>query len=1338
MTPPAPAVGPKMTTPPAAVHSAPPSVVRTLAPVLQSLPEVPYTDASPPQSKLALADVIRGLPTETRTAVGDTVLIAQLTETADRCGLPHDRIAEVLAQTRTNGVYDPSKLFGRYADLLTPEELDTRFRQLLLMHPELRNEFFGDNYRSILGQGIPQLGVSIVGLLGFEKVADLVGIRDPSARFAFIIGGAHAMHPLLATTGDAARTAYRQLVRGKFITHAYATEKEIIAFTRTNSLGSTMWQIAKGHMGIEGKTLAEKMGSVLQGVGRCAASPMSMGRDILWSRLWTSLLGGNNTRTVDGIEVPTENRVAQVVGFLGFFTEQVANMLTKGAYGAWIESPSLSARLLRGAGWAQAIGFSADLSALFSNWITFGDGSRAAAAQQFRIGDLAFGSAENPFAGGLVGLLRWAGLGRGFIDNLASADNPVMNEVLQLLTFRSAPEHVEWSATFIASLVREQDAARIGQHVDQFRALMWGLVIWGDVAADALREQAGGSGMTFEKLAAQYRQGFLDRVDTPAALRSYRTDHDGRISYYNFVRAFESLRNFPIAARIADFFDEDFREENLGSSDLTSGMRVLAEDGWAQLVRFVAGDHGLSTILERRNINFYRQALAADIALASAKFDHEYQPSPQSAMTVASAAATARQWADLAKEVHRLEAGGLLTADAQYYRALGEVTRTIATQGEESQRTGVQRWLRQRMTQLLDPTLPAATRQRLITELKVVNPNVFFAYNSLEARQASQLMAHAPLSSQPIQPTLDSPARTAMKEAANFWIEQGSYDLYLDVHAQVATLGGGFPDAHSLALATLKTHAALNAQKYLNRVTDRIAFLEAAQKAGESANYDWGGDHCVARLPGDPCAGRRSLVADLEHARQERTALLEKEAVKRHPVLADTSRFFRYAADAARWSPGSIVLPAGIDPATGEPDDWGPYVRAFVEPHLERNAKDEAQLGLLEQKPGYHYADRWAPYRTAKLRQYHATATEIGKTMARWVVEAKVLGQDPQTYIDRQLAAPTGRNTRALMQQQIVREKLAEFDWGNGYHASTLFGAHGAVTHYPDLFDWVERNSPHQHHELSTRVLNVVGQWYGEAIAHGVEDPTTVQSLLEDRLNTPAAQSVRRLIGELVRVEAQPGRHPQLGAFTVDANTGKVSVRWSALRHVLTMKGLRPYHDANTPSYLHANVQHHLEVTKDLLQIAERAYAAADPTQQATIRPQLDELRGVRDRLQAWLDRPAKMAALYRGNTAVLEDKFVAAWNNATRSGAVDVADRRAHIAAYLKTPDAALVVLMMRQQLDLLNEPGVSGTARAMYNARGEIIDWDRFERWIRATGRVTQPPAPVEFKYARPGFKM
>lgn len=1119
-----------------------------------TLPPPPATPAkSPTASSPLLLDpktVHAHTPAALRQAVGEHVLSHELQGLAARCGLPIERVAEVLPSMHKGARYDPTRMYDRYAALLTPGQLDTNFRHLLHQHPELRSHFFGQTHKALLGHGAPALGASIVGILGFEKVADLLNIRDPAARFAFIVGGLHLAHPLLANAGDAARAGYRQLLTGHFIVHADVVDDGVRVFTRkgafSRGLGNTLWQIGSRGLAPEGATLLAKIGNGLRGAAASVVTaPMTMGRGLLASRLWSWLLGDNRTRTVDGVAVPGNNRVGYWAGFLGFFTEDIANMVSKGAASAWLESGAVLAKWCRGAGVVAGVGFAADVSAMASNWVTYGDGSRAAGAAQHRIGELVYGRADSLWnsltKGGLVGALRWAGLGKGVLDQAATtSDSPLGWALARANVALGLVDHVEWTGAAIAQLAGQHDAITVVQQAEKVKALFRQLFTTDNAT-------------TFEELATKYRHGFLDRALPPALLAGYQPPHDKRFSFYSIIRFFEAFRHYPVAARLADCFDEEFRNLPFGSDKLRAGMPVLAPDGWQRLAEFVLGKEATAATLAERNIAFYERVILTDLTLAAARFDYAYLPSPPIEEVLSRAERAAQELAVLSKDSNKLDGDHYVTADENYYRALGRLSQIIASEGDDEARRSIQLWLRDRMTRLLDPGLSATLRGRFATELTVAGPSLHFGRESQEARQAATLIAEARRAkSSPSDAS--KPAQRALRESKAHWLTQGAYSLYLDIQTQTALGEGRVASPADLGIAAWQSHAALTTAQQIDDATDRLAFLESVHAEGNMAAYDWGTDGCATRLPGDPCAGRRSLLSDIDEARDARTRLLQDPRLPRHAALGHTARFFQYAADFA--TAAGDILPTGLDPHSGFPQGAA-EVYQLASPWLAQNQRRESELDTMSRTPGLHYPDRWSAYRAAKHAQYIAEGQTIGRTVAQWIIDAILAERPVQAHIAERLTSPAGLRLRQAMQRQIIRTKLGELPPQTAI-APVLFDAHGDILDYDRVIRWVQYDSPHLHHELTGRILPVLAQWSAEAVADGATTDEAVHQALTEHVAAPEAAPVRALIDTVIAIEKIPGRHPQLALFHRDSSTGDITIHWDALQARLGTKGMAP------------------------------------------------------------------------------------------------------------------------------------------------------------------------------------
>ncbi len=1176
----------------------------------------------------------------------------------------------------------------------------------------------------------PRIGASFGAMELLAAGAHKIGIDNPAAHFATVVAGVHLAQPFLDTAMDGAYSAIHRLLDGGVAANTDAVAKQTVTALAEETVpkAAIAWGQSLRQFAAKATDIA---GTTMEAIGK---APFHMGRGLMWSKFWESAYRyfADDGSTSDN----AMNTGAERAMLYGFFTEEIMGVMSRGAIGRLLEGAGFAGSVARAVNIAFAIPMAADLLTM-AKYSCMGDEGSAWMVQNHRIGEARYGGS------GVWGLLRVSNMGKTVIDDTVAGHSiftPLADAedwLGQHLTGHLKTEH---TGSYIRDLVARQDGVSARELVTQFRNAVWRLLITPNADPGS-----------FDSLAEAYRMGFLDRVNTLPFLVSYDKTVDGAQSFYTITRAFQMFMQYPAVRAVADFFNEDFRTLPFGHKDLVNGMPVLTPEGWDQLRENLGGDQ---TILAEREVNFFKQALAIEIDAAVADTTSTTDPSAL-AMQKATTA-TYQQWISLAREIHRTDDHGALKANESYYRALGSLSVKIVSSGNPGALSALRTWADQRLAQLKRSDLPLDVRQRLLTELKLINPYVVFGRDSKEVAEFTSLSEHRATQGNglkpvvsiarqgffsrvtPMQPDFDTTARTAFQETAQSWLEQAAHSLTLDIQSQTALPGGAAYSYEALASAATATVTALHNQQRVQTLRERVAHLERVEESPEAVHaYDWGKPGC-ARLPETPCDGsQRVLRSDLFDAQQ---ALAQAETSNQpNPSLRDAMTFLQYAADAQRLAPINLGLPEGLDRISGQPTDAAAVMR-LVQPRLEANTRAEAEIALKAAKPGYYYPDPLSPYRTEKLKAYEETAQQIGRSVARWYVDAIVQGLDPMTTIQERLQSPEGLEIRRHMQKQVIRLQLAPGMFADGYTAATLFDGHGQIKDTATFLQWIQKDASFVYQETADRLGNALGDLYMKAVAEEkLTEPDAMwkamtrqrgnfpglQSFLETSLNTEERQKIAALIRTLHTLESTAGRHPHHGHFHVD-DEGAISVaNMDDLGLWLTMGGMRPGQDANAPSYIEGALRKWHTTAQGLVAAMRQQYAVASKADQTTLLPHLRNAVALELRLSAMMTVRAEREKQYDANTHTLEKQFLQWWSETPSVGLGAKALRWTHIAARLSEPNAAPIRALIRQQRQLQHDYRLEGKAAdRIYTAEGGIADWDRFEAWIEGTGKTPKPP--------------
>ncbi|MBI2343446.1 MAG: hypothetical protein HYV02_03795 [Deltaproteobacteria bacterium] len=996
-----------------------------------------------------------------------TALDRELRSAADTARLPHDRIAEILPLTGPGGRYDPLTIYERYAERIPPDILETRIRALLLDHPEVR-ALLADTVRNYAAEHGPRLAASIGALIGFEKIADLLDIKDPAARFAFIVGSTHVVAPVTNNLADAGRMVWRR-ANGRVITHLGGN----LILTRQHGLGSSLWQVGRRNLTPAGKGILAKFGHGTAGViGTIVGTPFQpkMGRDLLWSRLWTALIPGKNTRVVDGVTVVDTNTwVESTVGLLGFFTEQIADLGTKGAMTRFMASRGLVAVLGRAAGAISGAGFGADILSMTRSWLVYGNAATSYSTFAHTATDQMLGPAAK-FSGSartVLGTFRWAGIGKTFIDDTYAGGTfmtPLVDAGDQIGLWLGWKMEQETRAA-MATHVWYQAANNVKGFLQQLQGGLQAVLIDGE----------DGDG-TEKSWAARIRDGSLERVELPARLQAYDRSVDrAEQNLYNLIRSLETFRIHPAAAAIADLFDEDFRELPFGSPTLEHGMRVIAEGAEERLLAWLGGREA---ILADRRAAFAEAWLRSEIEYADAgRMAQQEEAHAEQTRTTANpeimhyhemASRRRDYFHTLAREAGRAD-GEAIVADAAYYRALGDLSRTIGLGENDAHKRAFRRFASDRLnTVSLSPD--AAVRARARTELTVMNPHLIWGRDDENTRQAARLM-QGPAE-------IDLQAMDALRESVAFWTDRARDELARDLYAQTAASA---PIAYAPVL-------------------------------------------------------------------RERAATETFQMLVRHELDPTITQFFHYAIDDRRAVPEALA--AQLDPPNGR-DRTGTFALLDATTGLPKNATALAQLvaaavdarftadaeaEFMQTRAGDTTPGTPASVATWLEQSYHQNSAALGRILATWYVDAQLAGVDPTQTLEARLHSTEGTTARTLMREQIAIDARGVIDFGDGYHAATLYDAHARVDDWSTLIRWFTLDAPQfLQQEYARRIETAFAEWYTSAIAGNATDDTAIQGYIAAQLTTPEGIAMKTCIARLAHLETEMPEKDRLKVFTVDA-----------------------------------------------------------------------------------------------------------------------------------------------------------------------------------------------------------
>ncbi|GEM_PF-4520270 len=1157
-------------------------------------------------------------PDTTRHEQGVTELDSAFFQVADECGLPHERVAEVLGEIREGGRFDPQTILENARQLLTPEEIQDRFRQYLMEHPEARDLWARQQSGHLWDAGktaFPQLGASIVGMLGFEKLADILHIENPSARFAFVVGGTHIAHPLInkiladpvTALVNAGERALRQSM-GKFVLQVQQGSSGTAVITRDASIRAA-WKFASAETAEAGVTRAQKLfrsvGRVAGETGEAVLNVTKMGPDIALGDFIDGTVGNLLTwanavfsSAPAGEQFFGANSKARgyfhLVATLG--GRPLIDWATKGAVSSWLRSasgetffptpapqtPTAMAReavlgeialtrdtlsfwdltkLTRGAnvftlyGMYEGLKLGLELgSSAYFGAVGWGNGG-ALANEANRIMDarmpLPTGSnwlspitptspraffslfmSESPDSTSDHWALRAANFlpetARGGVRWLLDRDDDLL-----VWAGQRAPEE---TTAAIRTLIRSQDSAAIESGVDALRARF----------RKALVAEAGTNGRIDWTTRAK-NHWFTQFQLAEAALRN--TDLVGTL------RNLYQVRHHAAAADFLKFFNEKIVRSAPGST-VDKKIPLLADGERAHFLAWVMGTsddaQAIALITQERQQLLTRALIASQTDVVSAQWQAQMwsQQLPdevQLATKIATAGAKLILQAELQLRFFQsiaresgdpLTIDGSITPTTDYFSTLATYTRDIMSSGSAAQQDALRKWALQQHDRLLtEPAMDQPTRDRILTELQVMNPALLFGAHSLRAMQVAHTIRTLRTTQRPLLPT----ATAALQESATAFAALAQEIIASDIAVDTASTVGLNP--FTLRAAAEQTQAALQIEATRVQLESELAQLHALKNLGNgfawTQAYQNGGAVCGAAFLDIACDQSRDIDGEM---RTKESALAALSQPTQRPSLRMAAQWLQRAAEFGRLaqdSGGNSGLPAALDLATGLPRD-AKTLAQFADPTLTALDHQNEMLRVQTRTPGVVYAPgRATPeFQKIKMAQYHANTAALGNIFANWWADAIDDGKtmtDARALIIQHLAGPEGVGAQRLMQQQIIIERQAEFDWeaiGSSYHATDLFDGHGRITNFVLLEQWITHDtSTNQTAPFLTQVLNeraqaantkpdVAGLSSDEQTMTSTQLVADAQRTLADASATPTARADALLTVTTLRTEA--------------------------------------------------------------------------------------------------------------------------------------------------------------------------------------------------------------------------
>lgn len=243
------------------------------------------------------------LPTGTTAATSDTALPGlELSGAVQPFGAPENlSVDDVARMTALGDLVDPSFTVSPELQLELEETVKSRLTPEALSNWLATDEgkaWVGENreviresLKSRISEHGPGLGLTIVGLLGAEKLANVMGLHDPHARLAFIILSMHGFHQVAEPAMGVFVNRFRHRpfdFAKKTMVRTGEGEALRIALGARNGIGRAIGAAILQNFG---KVTAK---SLLLGSGRMAyGATMGIGSGIAASRITSAVLGNH-------------------------------------------------------------------------------------------------------------------------------------------------------------------------------------------------------------------------------------------------------------------------------------------------------------------------------------------------------------------------------------------------------------------------------------------------------------------------------------------------------------------------------------------------------------------------------------------------------------------------------------------------------------------------------------------------------------------------------------------------------------------------------------------------------------------------------------------------------------------------------------------------------------------------------------------------------------------------------------------------------------------------------------------------------------------------------------